>query len=76
MKLRSLALRNERRSLKARPDLAFSVVPRRLGIEIPGGVDHVLNRGVDRADIVRDDEDRHEWFRLFNRVAPRSARVS
>jgi len=32
-------------------------------IEIP--------RGIDRADIVRDDEDRHEWFRLFNGVATR-----
>ena len=41
---------------------------RRLHSEIPGGVDHVLSREVDRADIVRDDEDRHEWFRLFNRV--------
>ncbi|RLT12169.1 MAG: hypothetical protein DWI21_01270 [Planctomycetota bacterium] len=47
-----------------------------LRIEIPGGVDHVLNRGVDRADIVRDDEDRHEWFRLFNRVATRCDRVA
>lgn len=34
-------------------------------------IDYVLNRGVDRSDIVRDDEDRHEWFRLFNRVAKR-----
>ncbi len=44
---------------------------RRLRIEIPRGLDHVLNRGVDRADIVRDEEDRHEWFWLFNRVATR-----
>jgi len=35
-------------------------LPRRLCIEIPGSVDHVLNRG---------EEDRLEWFRLFNRVA-------
>ena len=28
-----------------------------------------MYRGVDRADIVRDDEDQHEWFRLFNRAA-------
>ncbi len=44
-------------------------MPRRRRIEISGGVDHVLNRGVDRADSVRDDEDRHEWFQLFNRAA-------
>ena len=44
---------------------------RRLRLEIPGGVYHVTNRGVDRADIVRDDDDRREWFRLFHRVAVR-----
>src|SRR5436190_23575944 len=27
---------------------------------------------MNRADIVRDDEYRHEWFRLFNRVAARA----
>lgn len=46
-------------------------MPRRLRIEIPGGVYHVTNRGVDRSDIVRDDHDRREWFRLFHRVAMR-----
>lgn len=40
-------------------------MPRRLRIEIPGGVYHVMNRGVNRADIVRVDEERHEWFRFF-----------
>ena len=35
----------------------------RLRIEIPGVVGHV--------GIVRDDEDRHEWFPLFNRVDTR-----
>ena len=56
---RSLAFRNH-------------FLPRRHRIEILGGVDHVMNRGVDRADIVRDDEDRYEWFRLFNPVAARA----
>jgi putative transposase len=44
---------------------------RRLRIEIAGGVYHVINRGVDRVNIVRDDRDRKEWFRLFDRVATR-----
>ena len=46
-------------------------MPRRLRIELVGGLYHVTNRGVDHCDIVRDDDDRHEWFRLFNRVATR-----
>ena len=46
-------------------------MPRRLRIELPGGLYHVTNRGVDRMNIVRNDEDRHEWFRLLNRVATR-----
>ena len=46
-------------------------MPRRLRIEFPGGVYHVTNRGVDRADIVRDECDRRDWFRLFQRVAMR-----
>ena len=46
-------------------------MPRRLRIELAGGLYHVTNRGVDRMNIVRDDDDRHEWFRLLNRVATR-----
>lgn len=44
---------------------------RRGRIELAGGVYHVTNRGVDQRDIVRDDDDRREWFRRFNRVALR-----
>jgi putative transposase len=44
---------------------------RRIRIEIAGGVFHVTNRGVDQRNIVCDDEDRREWFRLFHRVAIR-----
>ncbi len=47
-------------------------MPRRLRIEFPGGVYHVTNRGVDRTEIVRDDDDRKEWFRLFHRIAIRN----
>jgi REP-associated tyrosine transposase len=32
---------------------------------------HVMNRGVERRDIVGDDKDRQEWMRLLNRVAHR-----
>ena len=46
-------------------------MPRRLRIELPGGLYHVTNRGVDRMNIVRNDDDRSEWFRLLNRVATR-----
>ena len=44
---------------------------RRHRIELAGCVYHVTNRGMDRRDIVCDDDDRREWFRLFNRVALR-----
>ncbi|RLT07594.1 MAG: hypothetical protein DWI21_09385 [Planctomycetota bacterium] len=43
--------------------------PRCHHIETPECGDHIRNRGVDRADFARDDEDRHEWCRHFNRVA-------
>lgn len=36
-----------------------------------GGVYHVTNRGVDRTEIVRDDKDREQWYRLFTRAANR-----
>ena len=40
-------------------------------IEFPGGLYHVMNRGVMKTNIVITDEDRHHWFRLFDRVATR-----
>ena len=46
-------------------------MPRRGRIGMAGGLYHVTNRGVDRRDIVSDDEDCRAWFRLFNRVALR-----
>src|SRR4051812_35961556 len=46
-------------------------MPRRLRIEIADGVYLVTNRGVDRTDIVRDDQDRQEWFRLLGMIAMR-----
>ncbi len=32
---------------------------------------HVMNRGLEKRNIVRDDVDRHEWMRLLDRVATR-----
>ena len=46
-------------------------MPRRLRIEMPDGVYHIMNRGVAKSDIVRNDQDRQDWFRLFQRVALR-----
>jgi putative transposase len=44
---------------------------RRLRLDVPDGVYHVMNRGVLQSDIVVDDDDRRDWFRLFHRVALR-----
>ena len=44
---------------------------RRNHTRIAGGLYHVTNRGVDKRDIVGDDNDRRQWFRLFHRVALR-----
>ncbi len=40
-------------------------------IDIADGVQHVMNRGLERRDIVRDDDDRAIWWSLFERVARR-----
>jgi REP element-mobilizing transposase RayT len=44
---------------------------RPLRIEFEGGVYHVTTRARERRDVVRDDEDRAHWLRLFDRVASR-----
>lgn len=46
-------------------------MPRSPRYEVANGVHHVMNRGVERSRIVRDDHDRREWLRLFDRVARR-----
>ncbi len=38
---------------------------------IANGLYHVMNRGVEKRDIVMDDVDRREWMRLLDRVARR-----
>ena len=44
---------------------------RPLRIEIPDGVYHVTNRGLERREIVRDDRDRRKWHELLDRMATR-----
>lgn len=39
--------------------------------EVADGIYHVMNRGVQRGNIVCDDEDRREWLRLLGRAAGR-----
>ena len=46
-------------------------MPRALRFEMADGVYHVTNRGVDRCDIVRNDQDRRTWWRGLDRVAQR-----
>ena len=35
---------------------------------IANGLYHVMNRGLEKRDMVRDDVDRREWLRLWDRV--------
>jgi REP element-mobilizing transposase RayT len=46
-------------------------MPRRPRCEIENGLYHVTNRGLERRNIVRDDNDRHEWIRLLARTVRR-----
>jgi len=46
-------------------------MPRQPRLEIPGALYHVTNRGLERRNIVRCDNDRWSWFRLLDRVATR-----
>ncbi|MEI8021664.1 MAG: transposase [Schlesneria sp.] len=46
-------------------------MPRANRIDIANGVHHVTQRGLERMKIVRSDEDRSHWWRLFDRVAMR-----
>ena len=46
-------------------------MPRKPRLNIRDGAYHVINRGLERRAIVRDDPDRQEWLRLFARVAVR-----
>ena len=43
-------------------------MPRRLRIEYPGAIYHVMARGNGRQDIVRDDRDRQHWLHTLERT--------
>ena len=43
-------------------------MPRRLRVEYPGAVYHVMARGNGRQDIVRDDRDRQHWLQTLERT--------
>ena len=46
-------------------------MPRVNRIDIANGVHHVTQRGLERRNIVLNDDDRSHWWRLFDRVATR-----
>ena len=46
-------------------------MPRQPRLNIANGVYHLTQRGVEKRDIVADDEDRREWLRLLGRNATR-----
>jgi len=43
-------------------------MPRRLRVEYPGAIYHVMARGNGRQDIVRDDRDRQHWLQTLERT--------
>ena len=46
-------------------------MPRSHRLDIANGVHHVTARGLERRNIVFDDDDRSHWWRLLERVARR-----
>ena len=46
-------------------------MPRSHRIDVANGLHHVTQRGLDRRNIVLDDDDRSHGWRLFERVARR-----
>ena len=46
-------------------------MPRQPRLNIADGVYHVTQRGLERRNIVLNDADRHDWWRLFDRQATR-----
>ncbi|MBN1141317.1 MAG: transposase [Deltaproteobacteria bacterium] len=43
-------------------------MPRAARLDLPGLLQHVIVRGVERCDIFRDDADRHRFLRSFSRL--------
>ena len=44
---------------------------RRLRVEFPGGIYHVVNRGDRREDIFRDDQDQQRFLETLGEAVPR-----
>ena len=51
-----------------------SAMPRELRLEYPGAIYHVLNRGNQRDDIVRDDGDRHRFIATLEEACAKTDR--
>ena len=47
---------------------------RKLRIEYPGAMDHVMNRGDQREDIFRDDEDRQKFLATLGEACTKTAK--
>jgi REP-associated tyrosine transposase len=48
-------------------------MPRKLRVEYPGAIYHVMNRGDQREDIFLDDVDRHDFIKPWPRPVKRPA---
>lgn len=46
-------------------------MPRSHRLDIANGLHHVTQRGLERRNIVLNEDDRSHWWRLFERVARR-----
>ena len=47
-------------------------MPRGARLDAPGTLHHVIIRGIEKGDIVRDDEDRKEYLRRMGGLAQKS----
>ena len=48
-------------------------MPRKLRIQYPGAIYHVINRGDQREDIFKDDEDRRRFLATLNQACEKTA---
>jgi len=47
-------------------------MPRRLRVEYPGAIYHLINRGDRREDIFRDDADRTRFLETLGQACPKT----
>ena len=48
-------------------------MPRQARIDAPGAVHHVIVRGIERRDIFRDNQDRHDWIERLATILEETA---